>query len=156
MSDFIKVNDKVSEDKLNVLLEEYKTDNSLLFCVYTTKFSCTKFSPIEDITHALELRLFDEYSEFKAVRANMGREFVWRYITDDDVPKDCTYDEVQYLDTAKNDSTKYTAIGGGEYEMPDAGYDRVVIRHYGDYDKKSGMFSLGDFRIVKLLREGEK
>lgn len=156
MSDFIKVNDKVPEDKLNALLEEYKTDDSLLLCVYTTKFCCTKFSPIEDITHALEIRLFDEHGELKAVRANIGRDFVWRYISDEGVPKDCTYDEVQYLDAAKKDSTKYTAIGGGIYEMPEPDFERVVIRHYGEYDDNSGMFSLSDFRIVKLLREGEE
>lgn len=156
MSDFIKVKNKISEGELNALLEGYKTDSSLLFCVYTTKFSCTRYSPVEDIARALEIRLFDEHGELKAIRSNIGREFVWRYITDDGVPKDCTYDEVQYLDAAKNDSTKYTAIGGGEYEMPEAGYERVVIRHYGEYDDNSGMFSLRDFRIVKLLREGEK
>lgn len=156
MSDFIKEKDKISEDKLNALLEDYKTDSSLLFCVYTTIFSCTRYSPVEDIAHALEIRLFDEKSELKIVRANIGSDFVWRYIDDEDVSDDYTYDEIQYLDAAKNNSTIYTAIGGGHYEMPDAGYERVVIRHYGVFDEESGMFSLKDFRIVKLLREGEE
>lgn len=153
MSNFIKEKDKISEGELNALLERYKTDNSLLFCVYTTKFCCTRYSPVEDIAHALEIRLFDEKSELKAVRANISRGFVWRYITDEGVPNDCIYDEVQYLDIAK---IMYTAIGGGNYEMPEADFERVVIRHYGGYDEKSGMFSLKDFRIVKLLRKGEK
>ena len=155
MSEYIKVNDKVHESEINVLLEKYKTDDSLLFCVYTNRFCCTKFNPIEDVAHALEIRLFEEHGELKAVRANIGRDFVWRYITDEGVGTDCTYDEVQYLDAAKNDSTEYTAIGGGRYEMPEAGFEHVVIRHYGEYDE-SGMFSLKDFRIVKLLREGDK
>jgi hypothetical protein len=71
------------------------------------------------------------------------------------VSKDCINDETQYLDAAKNDSTEYIAIGGGHYEMPEAGFDRVVIRHYGEYDG-DGIFLLNDFRIVKLLGEGEK
>lgn len=156
MNGFIKANDNIPESEINALLEKYKTDDSFLFCVYTTRFCCTRFNPIKDVAHALEIRLFDERGELKAVRANIGKDFVWRYITDEGVSNDCTYDEVQYLDAAKNDSAKYTAIGGGHYEMPEAGYDRVVIRHYGVYDEESGMFSLKDFRIVKLLREGEK
>ncbi len=155
MSGYIKAKGKVHESGLNALLEQYKTDGALLFCVYTMKFCCTRYKPIEDITHALEVRLFDELGELKAVRANIGSEFVWRYINDDDVSKDCIYDEVQYLDAAKNDGAEYTAIGGGRYEMPEAGFERVVIRHYGEYDE-DGIFSLKDFRIAKLLREGEK
>ena len=146
----------IPENEINALLEQYKTDDSYLFCVYTTKFCCTKYGTITDVAHALEIRLFNERGELKAVRANIGKDFVWRYISDEDVTKDCVYDEVQYLDAAKNDSTEYTSIGGGCYEMPEAGFECVVIRHYGEYDTKSGMFSLKDFRIVKLLRKGEE
>jgi hypothetical protein len=155
LSEYIKANGKVSESGINALIEQYKTDGALLFCVYTMKFCCTRYKPIEDITHALEIRLFDEQGELKAVRANIGRDFVWRYINDEGVPKDCTYDEKQYLDAAKNDSTEYIAIGGGHYEMPEAGFERVKICHYGEYDG-DGIFSLKDFRIVKLLRKGEE
>lgn len=155
MSEYIKGRGKASENEINTLLENYKTDNSYLFCVYTTKFCCTGFKAIEDTAHALEIRLFNEQGEFKAVRANIGKEFIWRYINDEGVTEECIYDEVQYLDAAKNDSTEYIAIGGGHYEMPDEGYERVVIRHYGEYDD-DGMFTLKDLRIVKLLRKGEK
>ena len=155
MSGYIKANGKVPESGLNALLEQYKKDETLLFRVYTTKFCCTGYSPVEDIVHALEIRLFDKQGELKAVRANIGRDFVWRYISDEGVSGDCIKDEVQYLDVAKNDSNEYMAIGGGCYEMPDAGFERVVIRHYGEYDA-DGMFSLNDLRIVKLLRKGEE
>lgn len=155
MSGYIKANGTIDESGINALLEKYKNDDSFLFCVYTTKFCCTHFRPIEDTDHILEIRLFDKHGELKAVRANIGREFAWRYINDEEVAKEYIYDEVQYLDAAKNDSTEYTAIGGGHYGMPEAGFERVVIRHYGEYDD-DGMFSLKDFRIVKLLREEEK
>lgn len=155
MSGYIKANGTIDESGINALLEKYKNDDSFLFCVYTTKFCCTHFRPIEDTDHILEIRLFDKHGELKAVRANIGREFVWRYINDEEVAKEYIYDEVQYLDAAENDSAEYTAIGGGHYEMPEAGFERVVIRHYGEYDD-DGMFSLKDFRIVKLLREEEK
>jgi len=155
LSGYIKSNGTIDESGINALLEKYKNDDSFLFCVYTTKFCCTHFRPIEDTDHILEIRLFDKHGELKAVRANIGREFVWRYINDEEAAKEYIYDEVQYLDAAKNDSAEYTAIGGGHYEMPEAGFERVVIRHYGEYDD-DGMFSLKDFRIVKLLREEEK
>ena len=155
MSGYIKANGKVSEQELNALLEQYKTDDLFLFCVYTTKFGCTRYKPVEDVAHALEIRLFNEQAELKAVRANIGRDFVWRYITDEGVTADCIYDEVQYLDAAKNDKTEYTAIGGGCYEMPDTDFEQVLIRHYGEYND-NGLFSLRDFRIVKLLRKRVK
>ena len=157
MSGYINAKGTIDESGINALLEKYKNDDSFLFCVYTTKFCCTHFRPIEDTAHILEIRLFDKHGELKAVRANIGRGFVWRYINDEEVPKECIYDsdEVQYLDAAENGSTEYTAIGGGRYEMPEAGFKYVKIRHYGEYDK-NGMFSLKDFRIVKLLREGDK
>lgn len=157
MSTFIKANGKAPENEIQALLEKYVSDIALLFCVYTTKFRCTHYQPVEDIAHALEIRLFDEHGEFKAVRSNIGREFVWRYISDENVDDDCIADEYQYLDIDETNTagTDYISIGGGHYEMPDAGYERVLIRHYGEYDD-DGMFALKDFRIVKLLRKGEK
>lgn len=157
MSTFIKANGKASEDILNTLLEKYKSDESLLFCVYTTRFCCTDYEPIEDIAHVLEIRLFDKKSEFKAVRANIGGDFVWRYANDEGVEEDCIYNEIQYLDIDDNKTNgiDYVSIGGGHYIMPDTGFDRVVIRHYGEYDD-DGMFGLKDFRIVKFLRKGDE
>lgn len=161
-NEFIKGCGSADESGLNALLEEYKTDDSLLFCVYTDRFCCAAYKPIEDISHALEIRLFDENGEFKAVRGNIGGEFRWRYISDKDISesdkKEYTYDEFQYLDIDDNKTsgTKYVSIGGGEYGMPATGYERVVIRHYGDYDE-DGMFGLKDFRLVKFLKgKGEK
>ena len=157
MSDFIKASGKASEDEINALLEKYKSDSALLFCVYTTRFCCTAYEPVADTAHALEIRLFDEKGEFKAVRANIGADFVWRYASDEGVPKDCIYDEVQYLDVNEEttNSTDYVSTGGGHYTMPEPGFERAVIRHYGEYDD-NGMFGLRDFRIVKFLRKGEK
>lgn len=159
MSKFIKDRDKgkCSENEINSLLEKYSSDDSKLFCVYTTKFCCTEYRAIDDIAHTLEIRLFNESGEFKAVRANIGREFVWRYITDEGIPKDCIYDEYQYLDVdaTKTNGTDYVSIGGGHYEMPEEGLVKVHIRHYGEYDD-DGMFGLKDFRIVRFLKRGEK
>ena len=157
MSEYIKAKGKVTEDEINALLERYKSDGSLLFCVYTTRFCCTAYEPIADTSHALEIRLFDEQGEFKAVRANIGTEFVWRYASDEGTQKDCIYDEVQYLDIdeKKTNGTDYVSTGGGHYTMPAEGFERVLIRHYGEYDD-NGMFGLKDFRIVKFLRKGEK
>lgn len=158
-NEFIKDHGSEEESGLNTLLEKYKTDDSLLFCVYTDRFCCTAYKPIEDISHALEIRLFNEKGELKAVRGNIGREFKWRYISDTDKGEDeldeYTVKEEQYLDCADNSTEIYRSIGGGEYEMPAAGYERVVIRHYGDYDD-DGMFGLKDFRLVKFLRKGEE
>lgn len=149
----------IKESEILEYLDRYKTDSSLLFCVYTTYFKCTAYSHIEDISHALEIRLFDENGEFKAVRTNIGRDFKCRYIADSDYSdedKYLIYDEVQYLDSdsTKTNGTKYVSLGGGEYEMPYEGLERVVIRHYGEYDD-DGMLQLKDLRIVGFLKEGE-
>lgn len=157
MSSYIKANGRLGEDELDAKLEEYRSDRSLLFCIYTNRFCCTLFRPITDMTHLLEIRLFDENGELKAVRANIGAEFVWRYISDECVEEDCTYNEIQYLDTdsTRTSGTDYAAIGGGHYEMPEPDLERVLIRYYGEYDA-DGMLGVKDHRIVKLLRKGEE
>ena len=138
---------------------DFKADRSRLYAQNALKKSTGYIStpcsvlPFTQVD-ALEIRLFDESGELKAIRANIGQDFIWRYINDDGVSDDCTYDETQYLDAAKNDSTDYVSIGGGHYEMPDAGYERVLIRHYGEYNA-DGMFELKDFRLKKLMRKGE-
>ena len=156
MSDQIKEKGRTDEAGLNTLLERSKNDDKLMLCIYTTKFACTGLKPVDDTAHLLEVRAFDKQGEFRALRGNIGRDFVWRYISDEGIDESCTYDEIQCLDvdSQKTVGTEYVSIGGGHYEMPAEDYDRVVIRHYGTCDD-NGVFALKDFRIVKLLKKGE-
>ena len=169
MAGFISAKGKVTEEKLNDVINELFGANGTVLTVYTTRFCCTAFSgDVSDIPHLLELRAFDENREFKAVRSQIGGAFTYRLIDDNKFRKTLTedsndystqfdkltYDEKQFLDIAKNEGTQYVSIGGGKYTMPEDGLEKVLIRHYGEYDD-DGMLCLKDYRIVKLLRKGE-
>ncbi len=170
MNEYIADKGTVSEEDIPALLGRFAREGSKLFCVYTTRFGCDRYDgSIDDIAHALEIRLFDEEYELKAVRAQIGRPFKWRLIDDEifrqkladetDVYsgsfEKLTYPEKQYLDidTKKTepDSRLYTAIGGGTYTLPESGLECAEIRHYGSYDE-DGLFVLGDMRIVRFYR----
>ena len=156
MIDQIKEKGRTDEIGLNAILERFRTEDKQMLCIYTTRFACTAAKTVNDTAHLLEIRMFDEQGEFKALRGKIGSDFVWRYISDESIDKCYTYDETQFLDVdlKKTSGTEYVSIGGGHYEMPAANYDRVEIRHYGTYDE-NGAFVLKDFRVVKLLKKGE-
>ena len=169
MSTFINENDKgrCSESELFALADTYAKEASLMFCVFTDRFFCKKYEQFDDIGTLLEIRVFDEQGEFKAIRGNIGKVFVWRYISDEnlenseqfDLENQC-YDEIQYLDidiaeTEKiTNANEYVSIGGGHYIMPEEGLEKTLIRHYGEYDSE-GMLIMKDYRIVRFMKRGE-
>lgn len=126
--------------------------------IYTDKFCCRIFDGnIDDVNHLLEIRIFNEKMEFKAIRPNIGKDFVWRELSDNNTYAGY-YDEVQYLDIddTKTKETEYSFTGGGTYEMPESGYERAVIRHYYKYDD-DGLEEYVDERIVRFepTKKGE-
>ncbi len=137
------------------------------YCQYTTGIVCEEYDgAIDDIAHLLEVRLFDPSSEIKAVRSGIGKPFVWREINDgkfeeklkssDEKFEDRTYSEKQYLDidATRSSGKNYRFIGGGSYTLPVENAERIELLHYGDYDE-NGIFTLLDFRIVRILTKGE-
>ena len=113
--------------------------------------------------HALErlldVRAYDENSEFRAVRDSIDNACMlsWRTVSDEDFED--PLDDVQYLDIdAKQsnvDKGEYCTTGGGKYSLPLANAERVKVRNYISYDE-DGLARLVDFRIVGLLRGGEE
>lgn len=140
------------------LTEQVKKYSGTAMFIYTDKFCCRKFDKsIDDIEHLLEVRIFDEKREFKAIRPDIGKDFIWRELSDDIKKYAGFYDEVQYIDvdTQKTNGETYSFTGGGHYEMPENSLDRAVIRHYYKYDD-DGIENNVDERIVKFLRKGEE
>ncbi|MBQ8121480.1 MAG: hypothetical protein IJ172_11985 [Ruminococcus sp.] len=153
MSDYIKEKGRANENELNALLERFKSDDAKMLCIYSNRFACTAYQQITDTAHLVEVRMFDAKGEFKAVRGNICGDFAWRYLSGQ---SDYMYSEIQYLDIdeKKTTSSDYVSIGGGHYEMPDKDYDRVEIKHYGEYDD-NGIVTMTDYCIVRLLKKGE-
>jgi len=122
------------------------------------------FNPkITDIGHLLELRIFNDEKEFKAVRTQIGKAFKWRIAHEKDVEKDLYDYETQLLDI---DSTKicekkfdginmtFTAAGGGEYIIPaQPDFDSVELVNYIKYDEYGNM-QFVDFRIKRFFKGG--
>ena len=141
----------INENELTEKAEKY-SGNAMM--IHTDKFGCCRFDGIiPDIEHLLEIRIFNEEKEFKALRPDISKDFVWRELSDN-IGYDGNYDEIQYLDI---DTTKsgYTFIGGGTYTMPESGLEKAVIRHYFTYDE-DGLEKVVDERIVKFLKKGEE
>ena len=112
---------------------------------------------LEDLEEKLlELRVFSQQEEFRAVRPYRGMEFKVRHIDDTlDLPPH--FDEVHYLDQDRNrtkklsgDYTAFTATGGGQYILPgDEHTCRVQVRTYLTESPESNGIQLpGDWRIV--------
>lgn len=173
MNEYIKDYGIVSEDDIYNLAERYLSDNCIVYAMHSDHFFCGLSLDI-DIPHLMEMRIFNDDSELKICRYSLGNQFRWRYINDNDFrnwlseEKDdflsdfnnMTFDEVSYLDIveksgAEKSDTEYCTTGGGKYNLPVKKAERIKIRNYLDYDE-NGIAFISDFRIVKILKEGEK
>lgn len=169
MSDHISEYGKVSENEALTIAEKYFSEGSAVYAVYSDKFFCGTELDI-DLRHLTELRIFNEDSEFKLSRYNIGGDFKWRYISDTEFKKKLAdvndeflsdfnnrvFNEIHYLDIdpRRSSGKNYTTTGGGKYTLPAENAERIEIRSYLDYDDH-GILSVKDFRIVRILRKGE-
>lgn len=169
MSDYISEYGRVSENDALSAVKKYFGEDCTVYAMYSDKFYCGSELDI-DISHLTELRIFNDDSEFKLSRYNIGGDFKWRYISDTAFKKKLEnendeflqkfdnriFDEIQYLDidSTKSNEKNYTTTGGGKYTLPIENAERIIIRSYLDYDEH-GILSINDFRIVKILRKGE-
>lgn len=167
MYDFIAEHGTAAENEISECLNSL-TDGGdcCAYCQYTTGIFCDKYGgKINDTEHLLEIRLFDLTSEIRAVRSVIGKPFIWRKIDDDKFKESLkgtgesfeerTYSEKQYLDIdlTKSSGKNYRFIGGGSYTLPIENAEKIEITHYGVYDE-NGLFTLADFRIVRILAKG--
>lgn len=167
MYDFISEHGTVSEAELSELLNSKAGGGELFaYCQYTTAITCERYGgTVGDVSHLLELRLFDSERELRAVRSVIGKPFIWRIIDDGkfraelngETFEERTFTEQHYLDidSTGTDGRRYFSIGGGEYTLPIENAEKLEIRNYGVYDE-NGIFGLVDFRIIRILAKGEK
>lgn len=164
--EYIKDHGTVTEETLMRKIEEYQSDSTLAYAVWSDKFGCTSRFDGDDIARLQEVRIFNEQFELRARRK--GDQFLWRVIDDehfkarlaeekDKFMRDINhriYQECHYLDIAENTGTNYTATGGGTYSMPRAGLECIILNNYLDYDKL-GIVQIADFRLVRFTEKGE-
>ena len=168
MKDYIFEHGIIGESDIYSLIEKYYHDGCYVYAIHTDSFFCSTKPNIKS-NHLLELRIFTENDELKLYRSNIGTDFSWRYIDDNDfentlsgetneflkVFKNRVFDEEHYLDidTTKSQGTHYTTTGGGEYTLPLENAEKVKIRNYLEYDK-NGIVFVSDFRIVGFTEKG--
>ncbi len=166
MKEYISDYGMISEDQIIEMTKKY---SGIVYALHTDRFYCGNVAAIVP-SHLMELRIFNDDGEFKAIRFELGREFYWRYISDTDFRnklkcerdsfladfKNRIFDEVQYLDIDKtiSDGTSYVNTGGGHYSLPVEKAERILVRSYIDYDD-NGILSIDDNRIVRIMKEGE-
>ncbi len=164
MKEFITDYGMISEDQI---IETAKKYNGLVYALHTDHFYCGNDVEVDPF-HLMELRVFNDDGEFKAIRFELGKVFYWRYISDTDFRnklqvecddfladfKNRTFDEKQYLDIDKKLGTSYINTGGGHFSLPVEKAERILVRSYLDYDD-NGILSIDDSRIVRIIKEGE-
>ena len=128
-----------------------------MILMYTDRFVCCKQQNIEDIPHLLEARVFNSHSEIKIMRPTIADDFYYRFIDDDGLESEWYIDEVHYLDidldNKKTSGNHYVTTGGGEYDLPVEGAERVHIRNYISFDDQD-IAQISDFRVVEFLKKG--
>lgn len=97
------------------------------------------FTPVpDDFPHLLEIRVFNGQGEFKAIRPQIGGDFVWRITNDECIPDENKFDETHFLTEPDGDGNK-----------------KVKIRNYIIYDDDSGSLRIADNRILEFSKGGE-
>lgn len=143
-------------EKMGIVDDRYGGWSEAL-AIYTDRIRWTSIEEFKresasGLDRLLEVRAYNKYSEFHAVRSFMGARFFWRVICDEDYEEDAMFDDLQRLDInsrRKNVGNHYVATGGGAYELPKAGAKEVLLRNYIAYGE-DGLASVDDFRIVEL------
>ena len=163
----------VAEDRISEIINENLKQGYIFIAIYTNEVKCEKYiETISDIPHLLEIRIFNESTELKAIRTAMGKDFIWRIAddeyfaeqlknVDDDFEnkiKNRVLIEKQYLDidekkTKELAENTYITTGGGEFTVPLNEAKKVIIKNYINYDEQ-GILKITDFRIVGFETEG--
>lgn len=168
MKEFICACGTATESEVIEIAEKYFCSGYNVYAVHSDHFYCGTELCI-DAKHLIELRIFTNSFEFKISRLNIGSDFSWRYINDDEFEKvlshetdtflgsftNRTYDEKHYLDidSTKSNGFNYTTTGGGRYTLPIENAEKVKIRNYLEYDE-NGIVIISDFRIVEFIQKG--
>lgn len=150
-------------------LEEIKNmTDGFIFAMFTDEIWLEKL-PLKDKEKdfeekeylLLEARAFNQSSEIKLFRTDIGRDFQMR-IRDDSQEY---FPEEQYLDIADihlqenfEVSHMVRAKGGGRYHLPIADYKnaKIKIHNYIDYYKETGQAYICDWRLAGIGQTFDK
>ena len=107
----------------------------------------------------LELRVFNPDCELKLSRGNIGSEFKYRMLPNENTKDMDTFDEIQYLDiddTVSLQDGKVQTTGGGQYNLPlnNKKNAKIKIRYYVGKYETTGQARVEDWRVVEFV-EGE-
>lgn len=111
----------------------------------------------------LELRVFNSKKEWKCWRDALQEEFSERILEDDGQP---WFEEVHLLDRdtarmknavepSKPGMFVYYAMGGGKYELPFPGAEKVRVRSYLTA-AQNGIEYINDWRVVSIEDQNEQ
>ena len=152
---------KIDEERLCEILPELQRDRTLA-AYFTDRADCVTAIEREEMEKLLELRAFNETSEFYACRSLIGEKFTCRYIEDEEIPKDDATHmlETHYLDidTTFTEAGKpvgdlfaYKTMTGGVYHLPIENADRLLLCNYISYKNPEGLAQVYDYRFVKFV-----
>ena len=134
-----------------------KLENKIIFAIWTDHADF--LSDIDDLQEdkLIELRAFDENSEYRVYRSTIDREFYERFAEDTEISESEYFDTEHFIDIDSNFNQGNTrkTIGGGTFHLPlaCANATKIVIRNYVSYDD-DGIASVCDWRIIRL-KEGK-
>lgn len=134
------------------MINKAELENKSIFAIWTDHADFLfDISGVQE-DKLLELRAFDENSEYRVYRSTVDEPFFERKI-DDEADDKKFFDEEQYIDidsTRSEGNLRYT-IGGGKFHLPPANVNatKIVIRNYAKFDD-DGVASVCDWRIVEL------
>ena len=129
------------------------SDNAYYTAELTDRYLIGLWSQKEEIDTAklLEIRVFDQKTEVKLFRRNIGEDFNCRTIVDKSDDPD-RFDVLQLLDkdSQRSRETHYYTTGGGEYEFSfkELKCPAVRIRYYLQYYPETGQAYIADWRCV--------
>ena len=157
---------KIDEKTLCEILPALAEGRTLV-AYFTDRADCVTEISAEEIKKLLELRAFNETSEFYAGRSLIGEEFTCRYIDDKKIPTDDATHmlETHYLDIdttfteagkSVGDLFEYKTMTGGVYHLPLENADRLLLCNYISYKNPEGLAQVYDYRFVRFLTKEAK
>lgn len=151
------------EAEISGLIAGAGLEHACYLALYTDHVECDAYMNTLTTESLLSVRVFCEGAEFMATRDTLTKPFTYRLIDDAhltsqgaDLSYYNAYDEEQYLDidAARSQANHYVTSGGGQYILPLADAEKILLRNYVVYND-DGEAEVRDFRIVKFKRKGE-
>ena len=157
---------KIDEKTLCEILSELAEGRTLV-AYFTDRADSVTGIDAEEVKKLLELRAFNETSEFYACRSLIGEEFTCRYIDDKKIPTDDATHmlETHYLDIDTTfteagkpvgDLFEYKTMTGGVYHLPIENANRLLLCNYISYKNPEGLAQVYDYRFVRFLTKEAK